>query len=157
MTSGYTGGHENPEVLPVTYKQVTTGATGHAETVRIVYDPSVISYEALLEIHFATHDPTTLNRQGGDVGTHYRSAIFYANEEEKQIARSVIDRLTREGDFRDPIVTTLEPLNGFQIAEDYHQDYAELNPDQPYICNVAVPKIEKAREKFGDMLKPKGS
>lgn len=153
VTSGYTGGHENPEVLPVTYKQVTTGATGHAESVRIVYDPEVISYEALLEVHFATHDPTTLNRQGGDVGTHYRSAIFFANEQEKQVAQAFIDNLGKKGEFKDPIVTTLEPLNGFQVAEDYHQNYAELNPDQPYICNVALPKIEKVRKKFPQKLK----
>lgn len=154
VTSGYTGGHENPEVLPVTYKQVTTGATGHAESVRIVYDPKAITYEALLEVHFATHDPTTLNRQGGDVGTHYRSAIFYASEQQKQAAQKFIEKLTAEKAFRDPIVTTLEPLNGFQVAEDYHQDYAELNPDQPYICNVAMPKIEKVRAKFPQKVKP---
>lgn len=153
VTSGYTGGHVSPDVQPVTYKQVTTGATGHAESVRIVYDPKVISYEALLEVHFATHDPTTLNRQGGDVGTHYRSAIFYANEQEKQAAQAFI--ASQKGEFRDPIVTTLEPLNGFQVAEDYHQDYAELNPDQPYICNVALPKIEKVRSKFPQKLKQK--
>lgn len=148
VTSGYTGGYENPETLPVTYKQVTTGATGHAESVRIVYDPKVISYEALLEVHFATHDPTTLNRQGGDVGTHYRSAIFYANDQEKKAAAAFIKSLEAKKEFADPIVTTLEALNGFQVAEDYHQNYAELNPDQPYICNVALPKIEKVRAKF---------
>lgn len=155
VTSGYTGGHQNPETLPVTYKQVTTGATGHAESVRIVYDPAKISYEDLLVVHFATHDPTTLNRQGGDVGTHYRSAIFYANEQEKQAAKNYIDQLTAEKEFRDPIVTTLEPLNGFQVAEDYHQNYAELNPDQPYICNVALPKIEKVRSKFPQKVRQK--
>lgn len=153
VTSGYTGGHVSPEELPVTYKQVYTGATGHAEAVRIVYDPKVISYDALLEVHFATHDPTTLNRQGADVGTHYRSAIFYANEEEKRAAQKFIDKLAAEKAFRDPIVTTLEPLNGFQVAEDYHQNYAELNPDQPYICNVATPKIEKVRSKFPQKVK----
>lgn len=155
VTSGYTGGHQNPETLPVTYKQVTTGATGHAESVRIVYDPAKISYEDLLVVHFATHDPTTLNRQGGDIGTHYRSAIFYANEQEKQAARKYIDQLAAEKAFRDPIVTTLEPLNGFQVAEDYHQNYAELNPDQPYICNVALPKIEKVRSKFPQKIRQK--
>ncbi len=153
VTSGYSGGFVSPEVQPVTYKQVTTGATGHAEAVRIVYDPKVISYDALLEVHFATHDPTTLNRQGADVGTHYRSAIFYANEQEKQAAQAFIDGLEKKGEFRDPIVTTLEPLNGFQVAEDYHQNYAELNPDQPYICNVALPKIEKVRKKFPQKIK----
>ena len=157
VTSGYTGGHQNPETIPVTYKQVTTGATGHAEAVRVTYDPKVISYESLLDVHFATHDPTTLNRQGADVGTHYRSAIFYANEREKQVAQAVIDRLTKEGAFRDPIVTTLEPFDGFQVAEDYHQNYAELNPDQPYICNVAIPKIEKARRVFPEKIKPEDS
>lgn len=155
VSSGYTGGHQNPETLPVTYKQVYTGATGHAETVRIVFDPKVISYEDLLEVHFATHDPTTLNRQGADVGTHYRSAIFYANDQEKRAAQEYIDALTAEKAFKDPIVTTLEPLNGFQVAEDYHQNYAELNPDQPYICNVATPKIEKVRAKFPQKLKTK--
>ena len=155
VTSGYTGGHVSPEELPVTYKQVTTGATGHAESVRIVYDPKLISYEDLLVVHFATHDPTTLNRQGADVGTHYRSAIFYANDAEKQAAQKYIDQLTADKEFRAPIVTTLEPLNGFQVAEDYHQNYAELNPDQPYICNVALPKIEKVRAKFPQKLKQK--
>jgi len=154
VTSGYTGGHENPETLPVTYKQVYTGATGHAEAVRIVYDPKVISYEALLEVHFATHDPTTLNRQGADVGTHYRSAIFYANDQEKKAASAFIKTLEASEQFKDPIVTTLEPLNGFQVAEDYHQNYAELNPDQPYICNVALPKIEKVRSKFPQKVRP---
>jgi peptide methionine sulfoxide reductase msrA/msrB len=153
VSSGYTGGHVSPEQLPVTYKQVYTGATGHAETVRVVYDPKVISFENLLEVHFATHDPTTLNRQGADVGTHYRSAIFYANEQEKQTAQVFIDKLAVEKAFKDPIVTTLEPLNGFQVAEDYHQNYAELNPDQPYICNVATPKIEKVRAKFPQKIK----
>lgn len=153
VTSGYTGGHESPETLPVTYKQVYTGATGHAEAVRIVYDPKVISFEGLLEVHFATHDPTTLNRQGADVGTHYRSAIFFANDKEKEAAAAFIKNLGASGEFKKPIVTTLEPLNGFQVAEDYHQNYAELNPDQPYICNVATPKIEKVRSKFPQKVK----
>ena len=156
VTSGYTGGHANPETLPVTYKQVYTGATGHAEAVRIVYDPKVISFEDLLEVHFATHDPTTLNRQGADVGTHYRSAIFFANDKEKKAADAFIKQLEASDEFSDPIVTTLEPLNGFQVAEDYHQNYAELNPDQPYICNVATPKIEKVRKKFPQKVRPKG-
>lgn len=156
VTSGYTGGHVNPETMPVTYKQVYTGATGHAEAVRIVYDPKVISFEDLLEVHFATHDPTTLNRQGADVGTHYRSAIFFANDKEKKAADAFIKQLEATDEFSDPIVTTLEALNGFQVAEDYHQNYAELNPDQPYICNVATPKIEKVRKKFPQKVRPKG-
>lgn len=154
VTSGYTGGPKNPEQHPVTYKEVYTGKTGHAEAVRIIYDPKVISFENLLEVHFATHDPTTLNRQGADVGTHYRSAIFYSNDQEKQIVQKFIERLTAEKAFQSPIVTTLEPLNGFQVAEDYHQDYAALNPDQPYICNVALPKIEKVRKTFPQKVKP---
>ena len=154
VTSGYAGGPKNPEQHPVTYKEVYTGQTGHAEAVRIIYDPKTISYEALLEVHFATHDPTTLNRQGADVGTHYRSAIFYASPQEKDAANNSIEKLNAAKAFASPIVTTLEPLNGFQVAEDYHQNYAERNPDQPYICNVALPKIEKVRAKFPQKVKP---
>ncbi|MEM1422761.1 MAG: peptide-methionine (S)-S-oxide reductase MsrA, partial [Planctomycetota bacterium] len=130
--------------------------TGHAESIKITYDPSVLSYEKLLEIHFATHDPTTLNRQGNDVGTHYRSAIFYANEEQKQAAADYIAKLDKSKRYANPIVTTLEPLDFYQRAEEYHQDYARLNPDQPYIRGVSAPKAEKARKLFPDLLKGAG-
>jgi len=139
---------------PAEYAAVTTGTTGHAESIRIIYDPRVITYEKLLEVHFATHDPTQLNRQGADIGTHYRSAIFYANEAEKRAAKAYIEKLEATGTFSRPIVTTLEPLEGYSRAEEYHQDYAARNPDQPYIRSVSDPKVKKVRRYFGDLLKP---
>lgn len=148
VISGYAGGDGT-----ASYKDVTTGKTGHAEAVRIVYDPRQISYEDLLKVHFATHDPTTLNRQGADVGTQYRSTIFYRDEKEKAAARNFIDGLTEQKAFRNPIVTTLEPLSAFFTAEDYHQDYADKNPGNGYIRGVAMPKVEKVREKFAEKLK----
>jgi methionine-S-sulfoxide reductase len=148
--SGYSGGTKET----ANYKAVSTGATRHAESVKIVYDPRKIRYEQLLEIHFATHDPTTLNRQGADVGPHYRSAIFFADEKEKQLAQAFIDDLNAAKVFPRPIVTTLEPLTAFYPAETYHQNYACQNPDQGYIRGVAMPKVDKVRQKFKDMLKP---
>ena len=129
VTSGYAGG----DASTANYETVSTGLTGHAESVRIVYDPRKISYETLLKVHFATHDPTTLNRQGNDVGTQYRSAIFYANDEQKQIAEAMIADLTDAKVFHHPIVTTLEPLKAFYPAEAYHQNYVACNLHQPYI------------------------
>jgi peptide methionine sulfoxide reductase msrA/msrB len=148
VISGYTGGSSKP-----TYAEVTTGTTGHAESVKVVFNPKVISYEDILKVHFATHDPTTLNRQGADVGTHYRSAIFYRNAQEKAIAEAFIADLTEQKVFKNPIVTTLEPLAEFHIAEDYHQDYVCNNPGNGYVRAVALPKVEKVRAKFAEKLK----
>lgn len=148
--SGYAGGSAET----ANYKAVCTGTTGHAEVVKIVYDPKKVSYEQLLRVHFATHDPTTLNRQGADVGTQYRSAIFYASEQEKQLAQAFIEDLTAAGAYGGKkIVTTLEPLKAFYAAEAYHQDYAACNPRQGYIMSVALPKVEKVREKFKEIVK----
>jgi peptide methionine sulfoxide reductase msrA/msrB len=149
VTSGYAGG----EAKTANYETVSTGLTGHAESVRIVYDPRVISYETLLRVHFATHDPTTLNRQGNDAGTQYRSAIFYANDEQKQLAEAMIADLTAAKAFPHPIVTTLEPLARFYPAESHHQNYVACYPHQPYVKSVALPKVAKVRAKFKDLLK----
>ena len=153
VISGYAGG----SAATANYETVSTGATGHAESVQITYDPARISYEKLLKVHFATHDPTLLNRQGNDAGTQYRSAIFYANDQEKQIAQAFIDDLTDAKAYKDPIVTTLEPLKkgGFYPAEAYHQNFVCTNPNQAYVQAVALPKVAKVREKFKDMLKAK--
>ena len=149
VESGYAGGDETS----ANYKDVCTGKTGHAEAVRITYDPDKISYRKLLEVHFATHDPTTLNRQGNDVGTQYRSAIFYSSPEEKKVAEEVIAHLKEEKKFSNPIVTTLEPLTQFYPAEDYHQDYVRNNPSHPYVRAVAIPKVEKVRTKFQESVR----
>ena len=151
--SGYAGG----EASTANYEAVCTGATGHAEAVKIIYDPSKISYEKLLEVHFNTHDPTTLNRQGNDTGPQYRSAIFYANEKEKELAQAFIDDLNASKHFPRPIVTTLEPLKAFYPAEAYHQNYACQNPHQPYISHIALPKVDKVREKYKDLVKPQSN
>lgn len=148
--SGYAGGTAET----ANYKTVCTGRTGHAEAVEILYDPSKIRYEDLLRVHFATHDPTTLNRQGADRGTQYRSAIFYANDEEKALAEAFIADLNDQRVYGDrPIVTTLEPLSEFYPAEQYHQNFVCLNPSQGYVRSVALPKVEKVRKKFKDRLK----
>jgi peptide-methionine (S)-S-oxide reductase len=149
--SGYAGGSRET----ANYEAVCTGTTGHAEAVQVVYDPSKISYEKLLEVYFATHDPTTLNRQGNDTGPQYRSAIFYANAAEKRAAQSAIDGLTKSGVYNRPIVTTLEPLTEFYPAESYHQSYVCANPRQGYVRAVALPKVEKVRKMFGGDLKKK--
>jgi len=149
--SGYAGGAKET----ANYEAVCTGTTGHAEAVQIVYDPSKIDYRKLLQVHFATHDPTTLNRQGNDVGPQYRSAIFYANDDEKQAAQAYIDELTRAHAYDNPIVTTLEPLREFFPAETYHQSYVCTNPRQGYVQAVALPKVAKVRKLFGDDLKEK--
>lgn len=148
--SGYAGG--TPETA--NYKDVCNGNTGHAEAVRITFDPTVISYHDLLKVHFATHDPTTKNRQGADVGPQYRSAIFYANEAEKKEAEAFIKELADAKAFGSKaIVTTLEPLEKFYPAEQYHQNYACQNLSNPYIEGVAWPKVKKVREKFADKVK----
>ena len=150
VVSGYAGGKKET----ADYRTVSTGTTDHAEVIRITYDPAKISYQKLLEIFFTiAHDPTQLNRQGNDRGRQYRSAVFYANEDEKQIAEAYIKKLEADGVYDDPIVTTLEPLEEFYLAEDYHQDYAALNPFQPYIRAVALPKVDKLKKKHGEMLK----
>jgi len=149
VTSGYAGGAAST----ANYETVSTGLTGHAESVRIVYDPRKVSYETLLKVHFATHDPTTLNRQGNDVGTQYRSAIFYANDEQKQLAEAMIADLTKAKAFRRPIVTTLEPLKAFYPAEAHHQNYVACHLQQPYVRTAALPKVAKVRAKFKDLVK----
>lgn len=146
---GYAGGSvPNP-----TYEQVSMGRTGHAEVVKVEFDASVVPYEVLLDIFFAFHDPTTLNRQGADEGTQYRSAIFYTTEEQKQKAESYIKKLTDDKVFNNPIVTTIEPLTEVYIAEDYHKNYYELNKDKPYCQVVINPKIKKLREHYSQYLK----
>ncbi len=147
--SGYAGGTAET----ANYKAVCSGTTDHAEAVQVLYDPSKIRFEELLAVHFATHDPTTLNRQGADEGPQYRSAIFYANQEEQELAKAVIDDLTEAKAFSKPIVTTLEPLTNFYPAETYHQNYVCENPMQGYVRGVALPKVEKVRAKFADKLK----
>lgn len=149
VTSGFTGGHvKNPS-----YKQVLTGATGHAEACNIVYDPSVISYDELLRAFFLSHDPTQLNRQGNDIGTQYRSAIFYHNDSQKEKAEYYINKLTQQLIYQQPIVTQVNPFTKFYIAEDYHQEYYENNPNQSYCRYVIQPELERFKEIFKDKLK----
>jgi peptide-methionine (S)-S-oxide reductase len=148
-TTGYSGGSASS----ATYDQVTTETTGHAESVQVVFDPSKITYGELLRIFFSVaHDPTQLNRQDRDVGTSYRSAIFYANDEQKRVATSYIQQLDQAHIFPGPIVTQVVPLKGFYRAEDYHQDYALHNPDNPYILVCDRPKIAALKEQFPDLF-----
>lgn len=150
VRSGYTGG-----LIPdPTYKAVCTGTTGHAEVIQLDYDPSVTSFEEVLEVFFTSHDPTTLNRQGADVGTQYRSAIFYHSDEQKQVAEKVIAELNESQAFSNPIVTEVTKFEKFYEAEDYHQDYFELNGRNPYCRAVIVPKLEKVKKVFAEKLKP---
>jgi peptide-methionine (S)-S-oxide reductase len=152
VVSGYTGGStKNP-----TYEQVCRGDTGHAEAVRIEFDPTEISFPDLMTVFFATHDPTTLNRQGNDVGTQYRSAIFYADEEQKQQAAAFIKDLDDTKTFKSPIVTALEPLSVFYAAEEYHQKYFANNPYQPYCQYMIPPKLSKLHKQFAQLLKTRG-
>jgi peptide-methionine (S)-S-oxide reductase len=147
--SGYSGGHvKNP-----TYEQVTSKTTGHAEVVQITFDPSVISYHELLEVLFTLHDPTTLNRQGNDIGPQYRSAIFYHSPEQKAVAEKFIADLTAAKVYKDPIVTEVKPFTEFFSAEAYHQEYYVNNPNQGYCSYVIAPKIKKFRQKFAAKLK----
>jgi peptide-methionine (S)-S-oxide reductase len=149
VRSGYMGGRvDNP-----TYQQVCSGKTGHVEVAEIVFDPAIINYSDLLHVFFTLHDPTTLNRQGNDVGEQYRSVIFYLNEQQKNTANDVIAELTRDKVFRDPIVTAVEPASTFYVAEDYHQDYFANNSMQPYCMFVVSPKVQKIREKYAQRLK----
>ena len=147
-TAGYAGGAAST----ATYDQVTTETTGHAESVKIVYDPAKITYGKLLQIFFTVHDPTTLNRQGPDAGTSYRSAIFTANDEQKKIAAAYIAQLTAAKVFAKPIVTAIEAGRPFYDAESYHQDYATLNPDNPYIMVCDKPKIETLKKDFPELF-----
>ena len=149
VVSGYSGGHtENP-----TYREVCNGDTGHAEVAQIKYDPSVISFKDVLRVFFSVHDPTTMNRQGNDIGTQYRSAIYYHNDQQKRDAEEVIKEITDEGVFDDPIVTEVTPFEKFWPAEDYHQEYFANNPNVPYCAAVVSPKVKKFRQKFADRLK----
>lgn len=149
VVSGYSGGHvDNP-----TYEEVCNGTTGHAECTQITFNPDIISYDELLEIFWKTHDPTTLNRQGNDAGTQYRSVIFFHNEEQKQKAEYYKQKLGEEKIWKDPIVTEISPSTKFYKAEKYHQDYYENNPYQGYCAFVITPKIEKFEKVFKDKLK----
>lgn len=149
VESGYMGGTlKNP-----TYKDVCTGQTGHAEVCQITYNPNIISFEELLEVFWKTHDPTTLNRQGGDIGTQYRSAVFYHDATQKQIAENIKNDLSQSGAYDAPIVTTFEPASVFYKAEDYHQDYFNLNGHNPYCQMVVKPKVEKFKKVFSDRIK----
>lgn len=150
VVSGYMGGHTlNPD-----YKQVCTGETGHAEVIRIHFDPSVIKYRDLLEIFFVLHDPTTRNRQGNDIGTQYRSAVFYHSDAQRDIAREVISELESRGAWNNPVTTEVVPAETFYPAEEYHQHYFERNPQQPYCQAMIGPKMTKLRTIYGEKLKP---
>ena len=148
VASGYSGGSvQNPS-----YQQICTGTTGHAEVIQITFDPEVISFEALLYVFWRTHDPTTLNRQGADVGTQYRSVIFYHDDEQKAVAERSKQETEASGLWPNPIVTELAPFSEFYEAEDYHQNYYRLNPDQPYCRVVIDPKVRKFKKDFQDQL-----
>jgi peptide-methionine (S)-S-oxide reductase len=147
VRSGYIGGHvDNPD-----YRSVCEGTTGHAEAVEVVFDADTVAFDQLLDVFFATHDPTTLNRQGNDVGTQYRSAIFYTGDDQKVAAEAARDRALSVWDA--PIVTEIVPASTFYPAEDYHQDYFALNPRQPYCQAIVAPKVAKARKAFAPLLK----
>lgn len=149
VLSGYSGGHvPNPS-----YEAVCTGTTGHAEVVQVAFDPDKLSYRDLLGVFFTLHDPTTLDRQGGDVGTQYRSAIFYHDDAQRRTAEEVIRELEAEHVFDDPIVTQIEPLDKFYAAEEYHREYYRRNPNQPYCRAVIAPKVAKLRSKYLEKLK----
>jgi len=146
---GYTGGAmPNPS-----YEQVSTGTTGHAEAAQIYFDPKIISYREILEVFFTVHDPTSLNRQGADVGTQYRSAIFYHGQEQKETAEKLVDELNKEGIWDKPIVTSIEPFTEFYRAETYHKDYYKKHPKEPYCQVVIAPKIAKLQHRFVDKIK----
>lgn len=147
--SGYAGGHKaNP-----TYEEVCEGTTGHAEVVQITFNADTISYREILEIFFALHNPTQLNRQGNDVGSQYRSAIFYHDEHQKKAAEEIIEEITREEIWPDPVVTEIVPLNNYYQAEDYHQDYFKNNPQNQYCAMVVAPKLAKFKKTFADRIR----
>ncbi|MFC4873945.1 peptide-methionine (S)-S-oxide reductase MsrA [Negadavirga shengliensis] len=149
VRSGFSGGHR---VSPA-YKEVVTGTTGHAEVIQMIYDPTIISFEDLLEIFWTSHDPTTLNRQGGDVGPQYRSVIFYHSMEQKEIAEAFMDKLEHEKIFDSPVVTEITAFSNFYPAEDYHSNYFELHGSEPYCQFVIKPKVEKFRKFFKDRIR----
>lgn len=150
VTSGYAGG----SAQTANYRSVCTGNTGHAEVIRITFDSDIISPQTLLDVFFqVAHDPTQLNRQGNDVGTQYRSALFYLDDQQKRLFETCLTQLQQSGLFAAPIVTTLEPLDAFYPAEDYHQGYAQANPAQPYIACVAQPKVGKLKQHFSRLIK----
>jgi len=149
VESGYMGGH----VANPSYQDVCSGTTGHVEVTQVTFDSSAVTFREILEVFFSIHDPTTLNRQGNDVGTQYRSVIFYHSEEQRATAQAMIDELTADHVFRDPIVTAVEPAATFYIAENYHQEYFQNHPNQPYCAFVVAPKVKKFREKFAGRLR----
>ena len=149
VESGYSGG----TVVDPTYQQVCTGNTGHAEVIQVTFDPQVITYEEILRVFFTTHDPTTLNRQGADIGTQYRSVIFYHSDEQKAIAEKVMSEISEAGIWNDPIVTELTPFSTYYRAEDYHQEYFRNNPGQSYCQVVIAPKVAKFRKQYAAKLK----
>lgn len=149
VTSGYAGG----DAETANYQAVCTGRTGHAEAIRIRYDPAIINYGRLLQVFFAiAHDPTQVNKQGGDIGPQYRSVIFHANPEQAEVAKAYMDQLNEKAFFGAPIATELEALSTFHEAEAYHQDFVAKNPSQPYTCMVAVPKVDKLREAYPELI-----
>jgi peptide-methionine (S)-S-oxide reductase len=151
VESGYAGGHvKNPS-----YREVCDGTTGHAEVVQITFDPKAVSYREILEVFFVVHDPTTLDRQGADVGSQYRSVIFHHTPAQQKAAREIVAELAREQVFEDPVVTRVEPLTAFYKAEDYHQDYYAKNPTQGYCQAVISPKLAKFRATFGKLVRPR--
>ncbi len=152
VISGYAGGtKKNP-----TYEQVGRGLTSHAETVKVYYDSKEVSFRTLVKVFFASHDPTTLNRQGPDHGAQYRSIAFYTTEDEKQIIEEYMSQLEKDKVFNDPIVTQVEKLNRFYNAEDYHQDYEKLNPNNPYIINISIPRYKRFQKKHPELLRKGG-
>jgi peptide-methionine (S)-S-oxide reductase len=148
VVPGYTGGH----VANPTYNDVCSGLTGHAEAIQIEYDPEVIAYDTLLDVFFALHDPTTLNRQDADVGTQYRSAVFYENELQREAIERAIARVNASGAYQDPVVTEVSPLSDFYVAEDYHHNFYEDNKAYPYCAIVINPKITKLYKNFGELV-----
>lgn len=149
VQSGFTGGFiKNPP-----YREVVTGRTGHAEAIEITFDPDIITYKELLEIFFATHDPTTLNRQQNDVGTHYRSAVFYHSQKQLETIEAVMEALEKQGVFDDPIVTQIKEAGAFYNAEQEHRDYYDLHPTQPYCQYIITPKVNKLRQGFASKMK----
>ncbi len=147
--SGYAGGqHPNP-----TYRLIGTGTTGHSETIEVYYDPEVVSFETLVKVYYGSQDPTTVNGQHPDYGSQYRSMIFYANDEEKKIAEDFKAKLDASGEYNKPIATEIVPFEKFYPAEDYHQDYEKLNPNQPYIVGVSIPRLKRFQKKFPELLK----
>jgi peptide-methionine (S)-S-oxide reductase len=150
VESGYSNGH----VVRPTYEQVCTGDTGHNEVVKLVFDPAQISLREIFEIFFVIHDPTTLNRQGNDSGTQYRSGIYYSSPEQATVAQAVISEMTQSGVYSRPVVTEVVPLTNYSAAEDYHQDFFARNPNQGYCMAVAAPKVAKFRKTFARLIKP---